>query len=338
MPLSTMHPRQVTVLGAGSWGTALSIQLARRGHQVTLWGHRPDHIARIRSEGENSRYLSGIPLPDNLVPESDLSSVVADADVVVIAVPSHAFRATLNQLRATISEQVFIVWATKGVERGSRKLLHQVIEEELGTERRKALISGPTFAKEVAAGLPTAVTIAADTLENAQPVAELFHSEAFRCYTSSDIPGVEVGGATKNVLAIAAGIADGLGFGANSRAALITRGLHELVRLGLTLGGESETFMGLGGLGDLVLTCTDDQSRNRRLGLAIGRGESVESATAAIGQVVEGVEAAHEIHQMAMERGVEMPITQQVAEVLHHGKDPRAAVHDLLQRSLTTEY
>ncbi len=326
------------MLGAGSWGTALSIQLARRGHLVTLWGHRSDHMERIGRERENRRYLPGIPLPDNLAPESDLASAVEDAEMVVVAVPSHAFRATLNQLRAAISEQAFIVWATKGVEHGSRKLLHQVVEETLGTERGKALISGPTFAKEVAAGLPTAVTVAADTLESARSVAELFHSETFRCYTSSDIPGVEIGGATKNVLAIAAGIADGLGFGANSRAALITRGLHELVRLGLTLGGESETFMGLGGLGDLVLTCTDDQSRNRRFGLAIGRGESVESAIAEIGQVVEGVEAAREIHQMAIERGVEMPITQQVAEIINNGKDPHAAVHDLLQRSLTTEY
>ncbi len=331
------QPTEVTVLGAGSWGTALSIQLARKGHQVTLWGHRPDHVARIAHERENRRYLPGTPIPDNLATESGLNAATADRDVVVVAVPSHAFRTTLIQLRPAISERTVIVWATKGVERHSHKLLHQVIEEELGAERTKALISGPTFAKEVAAGLPTAVTIASDRLEDARPVAELFHSETFRCYTSSDIPGVEVGGATKNVLAIAAGIADGLGFGANSRAALITRGLHELVRLGLTLGGEPETFMGLGGLGDLVLTCTDDQSRNRRLGLAIGRGETVESAIAEIGQVVEGVEAAREIHQMAMERGVEMPITEQVAEVLHHGKDPHAAVHDLLQRDLTTE-
>lgn len=335
--MSSSHQRMVTVLGAGSWGTALAIQLSRKDLRVTLWGHSSDHINSVGNDRENRKYLPGIQIPDSLSLNPDISSAVRSSEIVVIAVPSHAFRATLKNIQQTISDQATIVWATKGVEKESHKLLHQVVEEELGKERRKALLSGPTFAQEVAQGLPTAVTIASDTIEHAQPIAELFHSETFRCYTSSDITGIEIGGATKNVLAIAAGIADGLGFGANTRAALITRGLHELMKLGTSHGGKTDTFMGLGGLGDLVLTCTDDQSRNRRLGLAIGKGETVQSALDGIGQTVEGFDAAHDINQMAKTRAIEMPITREVAEVLHNNKPPQDAVHDLLQRDLRTE-
>ncbi len=330
-------PTKIAVLGAGSWGTALAIQLARKGHTVNLWGHRPEHLERMAREDENRRYLPGIALPVTLHPETELKAAIGDSDALLVAVPSHAFRATLKKIRPLVADQTTVIWATKGVESGTHKLLHQVIEEELGSDRKKALISGPTFAREVADGLPTAVTIASDSIEIAQSVAELFHSENFRCYTSTDIPGVEIGGATKNILAIAAGIADGLGYGANTRAALITRGLHELMKLGTDLGGKRETFMGLGGLGDLVLTCTDDQSRNRRLGLAVGRGDTVAQSLDSIGQVVEGFEAARDILEMARERGVDMPITQQVAEVLHNNKDPKAAVRDLLQRDLKRE-
>lgn len=334
---SSSQSKVVTVLGAGSWGTALAIQLSRKGHDVTLWGHSPDHLKSVRDDHENRKYLPGIQIPESLSLNQDIISAVGRTEIVVVAVPSHAFRTTLQKIQNTIPDQATVVWATKGVERGSHKLLHQVIEEELGSDRIKALLSGPTFAREVAKGLPTAVTVAADTIENAQPIAELFHSEIFRCYTSNDIPGIEIGGATKNVLAIAAGIADGLGFGANTRAALITRGLHELMKLGTAHGGKTETFMGLGGLGDLVLTCTDDQSRNRRFGLAIGKGETAESTLKMIGQTVEGFDASRDINQIAETSGIEMPIIRQVAEVLHNHKEPKAAVRDLLQRDLKTE-
>ena len=311
------HQQQVTVLGAGSWGTALAIQLARNEHQVTLWGHRKEHLQQIRERRENQQYLPGISLPENLHIESALDASVSRADMVLIAVPSQPFRSTLQSIQPFLSQETTITWATKGVEKGSLKPLHQVIEEELGENHPKALLSGPTFAREVAKGLPTAVTIAAESSKTAQSVASLFHSETFRCYTSSDIQGVEIGGATKNILAIAAGIADGLGFGANTRAALMTRGLHELMKLGTALGGQQETFMGLSGLGDLILTCTDDQSRNRRMGLAMGSGATVESAQHSIGQVVEGVDAARDVYQLAQQMGIEMPITEQVMEVLH---------------------
>lgn len=330
--------QQVTVLGAGSWGTALAIQLARNGLPVTLWGHRAEHLQQIQQQRENQQYLPGIGLPNNLGIEPALDAAVSDAEMVLIAVPSQPFRETLQSIHPSLSKGTTITWATKGVEKGTLKPLHQVVEEELGMERPKALLSGPTFAREVAKGLPTAVTIAAEDSETAQAVASLFHSETFRCYTSSDIQGVEIGGATKNILAIAAGIADGLGFGANTRAALMTRGLHELMKLGRALGGQQETFMGLSGLGDLVLTCTDDQSRNRRMGLAVGSGATIENAQHSIGQVVEGVDAARDVYQLAQQLGIEMPITEQVMEVLHKQKDPQEAVRSLLQRDRKSEH
>ncbi len=329
---------KIAVVGAGSWGTALAIQLARNGHQVKLWGHLPDHLAEIERARENRRYLPGAPLPDSLTTEANLQHALAEAVMVLVVVPSSVFRSVLQQLKPYLCDSTLLAWATKGVEKGSHKLLHQVVEEELGAAHPKALLSGPTFAREVAQGLPTAITIASERREVAHAVAELFHSETFRCYTSSDLPGVQIGGTTKNILAIAAGIADGLGFGANTRAALMTRGLHEQMRLGIRLGGEQETFMGLSGLGDLVLTCTDNQSRNRRMGLAVGSGQSIEEALEAIGQVVEGLDAARDVSQMARDLGIEMPITEQVAQVLHQQKSPHEAVRDLLQRERKAEY
>jgi glycerol-3-phosphate dehydrogenase (NAD(P)+) len=255
----------------------------------------------------------------------------------LLVVPSHAFRDTLRQIAPLLKPHTRIAWATKGLEPGSRHLLHQVIAEELGPEQACAVISGPTFAKEVAKGLPTAVTVASANEGTAAYFAACLHGATFRAYTASDVVGVELGGACKNVLAIAAGIADGLGFGANTRAALITRGLAELMRLGVHLGGNAETFMGLAGLGDLVLTCTDDQSRNRRVGLAIGRGNTLEEAVASIGQAVEGVKSAPEIHRLAQSQGVEMPITEQVYRVLYEGVPAQQAVETLLQREQKPE-
>ena len=327
----------VTVLGAGSWGTALAIQLARGGRPVTLWGHDAAHMASLQTERINARYLPGVTLPDSLHLNADLAEAVRDTSEILVVVPSHAFRAVLSEIRPALRDDVRLMWATKGLESGSGKLLHRVVEEVLGEAQIMAVVSGPTFAREVAEGLPTALTVASKNGEYARFVAERLRSDAFRAYTSADVPGVEVGGAVKNVLAIAAGISDGLGFGANARSALITRGLAEIMRLGNALGGQHETFMGLAGLGDLVLTCTDNQSRNRRLGLALGRGKSLEDALAGIDQVVEGVQTAREVHDLATSLGVEMPITEQVHAVLYEGRAPKDAVQALLTRQQKAE-
>lgn len=322
----------IAVLGVGSWGTALGLLLARNGCAVRLWGHDAVEVAPLISERENRRYLPGFPFPSNITASADLAASVAAADLVLIAVPSHAYRATLERLRSVIAENVGLAWATKGLEPGSGRFLHEVNDAVLGVQRRTAVISGPSFAGEVAHGLPTAVTVASLSRDHAQQVAGWLHGSNLRAYTSADIIGVELGGATKNVLAIAVGIADGLNFGANARAALITRGLAEMTRLGIAVGGQRETFMGLAGIGDLVLTCTDDQSRNRRFGLAIGRGTTASTACAAIGQVVEGAVTATEVLRLAAEHSVEMPITTQVDRILHHGQNPRHAVEILLGR------
>ena len=262
-------PTLVTVLGAGSWGSALAIQLARNGYHTTLWGRDVAQMSAMRSEQQNSRYLPGISFPQHLHPTSDLVAALQCPTTLLIVVPSGAFRHTLEQIQPLVAAGCDIAWATKGLEQGSGKLLHQVFAEVMGEERGCAVVSGPTFATEVAHGLPTAVTVAAVDEALASRVACQLHGESFRAYTSTDMVSVELGGACKNVLAIAAGIADGLGFGANTRAALITRGLAEMVRLGTAIGGSAETLMGLAGLGDLLLTCTDDQSRNRRVGLGL---------------------------------------------------------------------
>ncbi len=327
----------IAVLGAGSWGTALAIQLARNGKSVSLWGRDGEQMAEMAKTRRNQRYLPDTDLPPSLNPVSELGEALANAASILLVVPSHAFRDTLEQIKPLLQNGHAIAWATKGLEPGSRKLLHQIIAEVLGEPTPAAVISGPTFAREVAQGLPTAVTVASEDEATANYFANCLHGGTFRAYTASDMVGVELGGACKNVLAIAAGIADGLGFGANTRAALITRGLAELMRLGVTLGGQAETFMGLAGLGDLVLTCTDDQSRNRRVGLALGRGETLEDAIKAIGQAVEGVKSAPEVFKLAQQHDVEMPITEQVYRVVCEGKPAKEAVAALLLREQKAE-
>ena len=328
--------QSIVVLGAGSWGTALAIQLMRHGGPVTLWGHESGHMADIALQKSNERYLPGIALPEALNIEFDLETAIKGAQDILVAVPSHAFRSVLTAIQPSIKNNSRLIWATKGLEAGSGKLLHEVAAEVLDDKLPMAVLSGPTFAREVAEGLPTAVTVASQNEGFAQDMAERFHSETFRAYSSDDVIGVEIGGARNNELAIATGIADGLGFGANTRAALITRGLAEMMRLGESLGGEmggnKETFMGLAGLGDLVLTCTDNQSRNRRFGLALGKGDNMEEALAHIDQVVEGVQTAREVFELAQREEVDMPITEQVYEVLYKGRPPRKAVHELLAR------
>ena len=327
----------IAVLGAGSWGTALAILLGRNGANVRLWSHLPEHVRKLSEERENKEFLPGIRLPATLTPLGSLELTLDGAREVLLVVPSHAFGEVVQAIGPLLQPDMGLSWATKGFDPHSGRLLHEVAAEILGPSRDLAVISGPSFAIEVARGLPTAITVASPNIEHARRVAGYLHSERFRAYTSRDLIGVQVGGAAKNVLAIAAGIADGLGFGANTRAALITRGLRELTRLGISLGGQAETFMGLAGLGDLALTCTDDQSRNRRMGLCLARGLSVEQAKAEIGQEVEGVGTTRVVHRRARELGVEMPICEQVYRVLYQGATPEEATNALLERSLKSE-
>ena len=326
----------MAVLGAGSWGTALGIQLARNGAAVALWGHDPEEVAALQRDGENRLYLPGVRLPPGLSPEQDLTTAVKDADEVLIAAPSHAFASVCAQIARIRPQLRTLSWATKGFDHASNDLLSNVAAKLL-PGCNLAVISGPTFAGEVARGLPTAITVASNNPMHAERVAGYLHGENFRAYTSDDLVGVQVGGASKNVMAIAAGISDGLGFGANARAALITRGLHEIMLLGHALGGRRETFMGLAGLGDLALTCTDDQSRNRRMGLALARGLDIEAAKKEIGQEVEGISTALEVRRKARALGVEMPITEQTYRVLYKHLDPREAVQNLLSRQARHE-
>jgi len=327
----------VLVLGAGSWGTALALVLARNGRDVRLWDGDAGHIDRLMEEGGNNRHLPGHPFPDNLVPVRDLAPLAAGARDVVVAVPCEALREALTRLReAAGTGDLSLCIASKGLEPGTLMLNHEVAAEVLG-EVPAAVLSGPSFAREVAAGLPTAVVVAAMDTAVAAHFAELFHDELFRIYTQDDVIGVQVGGAVKNVMAIAAGVADGLGYGANTRAAVITRGLAEVMRLGTAMGGRPETFMGLTGLGDLVLTCTDDQSRNRRFGLALSRGASEEQARRDIGQAIEGIRTVAAVAELADKFGVDMPISDHVGRVIRGEMAARDAVQSLLHRERKAE-
>jgi len=289
------------------------------------------------SDRENKRYLPGAAFPDNLVACPELADCLDGAQDILVVVPSHGLRDTLKAILPHLTDESRVCWATKGFELHSGKLPHQVAAEVLGASRPMAVLSGPTFAKEVAAGLPTAMTIAANDEDFARTLATAISGGTFRAYTSDDIIGVEVGGAVKNVLAIGAGMSDGLGFGANARIALINRGLVEMVRLGVALGAKKETFMGLAGMGDLVLTCTDNLSRNRRMGLALAAGKTVAEAQDEIQQVVEGVLAAEAVHEVAQKTGIEMPICYQVYRILYEGASPREAVGALMGRELKSE-
>ncbi|RJS91591.1 NAD(P)H-dependent glycerol-3-phosphate dehydrogenase [Salinisphaera sp. Q1T1-3] len=329
--------RRFAVLGAGSWGTALAVQLARRGHGVALWGRDGAAIEALARTRENARYLPAVTLPATLSPVTSVAEAIDGADDVLVVVPSHALRACLSALAPQLAPGQRVLWATKGLEPDTALLPHEVAAETLGTTRSVGVLSGPSFAGEVGRALPTAVTIASHDPAFADDMARAFHDGMFRVYTAHDVVGVGVGGAVKNVLAIAVGISDGLGYGANARALLITRGLTEMMRLGAALGGARETLTGMAGLGDLLLTCTDDQSRNRRMGLALARGASVTEAEAEIGQVVEGVRVAREVRRMAGEQGIDMPIAAQAFSVLHEGVAPREAVRRLTDRPFRAE-
>ena len=326
----------MTVIGAGSWGTALAIQFAREGHSTQLWGRDAAQLEAMRRARRNMRYLPEAPFPDSLHVAADLAKLLEGRGDVLIAVPSHAFRAMLQRIAPGLGQNTRVGWATKGFEMASGLLPHQVAQQVLGA-RPGAVLSGPTFAKEVGAGLPTAMTVASQDERFAKDLAMSLTGPNFRAYTQRDIMGVEVGGAVKNVIAIGCGIADGMGFGANTRVALIARGLAEMMRLGVKLGAARETFMGLAGLGDLVLTCTDDQSRNRRFGMALGAGRSLRDAQDSIAQVVEGIPAARAVYDVADRLAVDMPICREIYRIVHEHRPVRDAVQALMGREVRSE-
>lgn len=336
--MTTTKQYKIAVLGAGSYGTALAFCFARNGHDVIMWGRDKEQIALMQRDRENSKYLPGADFPETLDVTADLEYAVTHADVHLVVVPSHVFSDLLVQIKPWLPTKAKICWATKGLDPESGRLLQDVARDVLGDEPSLAVLSGPTFAKEMVAGLPTAISLSSEDHAFCKMLSEWLHCERkFRVYINSDFTAVQLGGAVKNVIAIGAGIADGIGFGANARTALITRGLAEMMRLGVSLGAESQSFMGMAGLGDLVLTCTDNQSRNRRFGLALGQGKSVEVAIEDIGQVVEGFRNTKEVHMLAKRNKVEMPITEQVYKVLYEGKPAAQAAMALLARDPKSE-
>jgi len=333
---TTLTP--VGVLGAGSWGTALALLLARSGRPVYLWAHRQDHLEQMRGDRENARYLPGISFPENLNVVDSLDALAQLTGDFVAVIPSHAFAATLEGLNQACIKagrslaDVTVTWGTKGFEPGTGNQLDDVVTRVMPGIGVRAIVSGPTFASEVARDLPAAMAIAGSDGQGIERIAEFFRSDRMRVYVNDDFVGVQTAGAIKNVMAIATGISDGLKLGANARAALITRGLAELVRFGSELGGRPDTFMGLAGVGDLVLTCTDDQSRNRRVGLGLGAGKTIDDIRAEIGQEAEGVNTCRELHRKSQQLGVSMPVTEQVYQVVVENKPPREAVAELLRR------
>ncbi|WP_455482078.1 NAD(P)H-dependent glycerol-3-phosphate dehydrogenase [Bartonella sp. B35(2025)] len=333
-----MNAVAMTVIGAGFYGTALSIVLARNGHRVLLWGYNSQHIRELQEKRCNQVFLPDVQFPDNLLPEVSLETAVTASQNILISVPSHVFREVLYNIQPYLSQHSRVIWATKGLEHGTGRLLQEVAREILGKKIPLAVLSGPTFAKELAIGLPTAITVAASNAEFSREIQQLFHCDKnFRVYKNQDMIGVQLGGAVKNVIAIGAGISDGMQFGANARIALITRGLFEISRLGVAMGAELATFMGMTGLGDLVLTCTDNQSRNRHFGVLLGQGMNKEEAKKQVGQVVEGYLNAKEVYTLAQRIGVEMPITEQIYQVLYCNKSVLEAANTLLSRALKDE-
>lgn len=336
--MSEIYSAPIAVLGAGSYGTALAIALSRNGHKTYLWGHNPETMAILANERMNQDFLPNIQFPEALEITSDLVDVISKVRDLLIVVPSHVFSDVLTQIKPLLSPNHRIMWATKGLERNTGRLLQTVAEDILGKSYPLAVLSGPTFAKELAAGLPTAISLASTDPVFAEEMQQRIHcSKSFRVYLNNDIVGVQLGGAIKNVIAICAGVSDGMGFGANARTALITRGLAEMSRLGASLGASPNTFMGMAGLGDLVLTCTDNQSRNRRFGLMIGQGRSTEDAISEIGQVVEGFYNTKEAYLLAQRQGIEMPIVEQVYQMLFCKKNAKEVAVTLLGRERKVE-
>jgi glycerol-3-phosphate dehydrogenase (NAD(P)+) len=328
----------MTVIGAGSYGTSLAISLARNGENVIIWGHEEAHMQRLQADRMNKEFLPDVEFPDTLIVESDLAKAMQASNDILIVVPSHVFGIVLKSIQPHLTPLHRICWATKGLEPETGRLLKDVAFDIIGDSYPLAVLSGPTFAKELAMGLPTAISVASPNAQFVTDLQDKIHcGKTFRVYANDDFIGMQLGGAVKNVIAIGAGMSDGIGFGANARTALITRGLAEMSRLGAALGAKPETFMGMAGLGDLVLTCTDNQSRNRRFGLALGAGKDVDTAQIEIGQVVEGYRNTKEVYLLAERMGVEMPIVEQIFKVLYQDKNARLAAQDLLARDKKTE-
>lgn len=328
----------VTVIGAGSYGTALAFCLARNSIDTYLWGRNAEQQNQMAQTRENERYLPGFTFPEHLHIEANLAEALSKSHHILVVVPSHVFKPVLEKIAPFLTPKHKIAWATKGLDPEAGCLLQDIAQQVLGKDLPLAVLSGPTFAQEMAAGLPTAISLSANNDEFADELASKLHCDkSFRVYKNADMIGVQLGGAIKNVIAIGAGLADGLGFGANARTALITRGLAEMTRLGLSMGADNKTFMGMAGLGDLVLTCTDNQSRNRRFGLALGQGLSVDEAIDSIGQVVEGFRNTKEVHMLSQRQCIEMPITEQIYQVLYNNVDAKIAAQTLLSRDIKSE-
>ncbi|MGY8814101.1 MAG: NAD(P)H-dependent glycerol-3-phosphate dehydrogenase [Gammaproteobacteria bacterium] len=328
--------KPVFVIGAGSWGTALALVLARNGNPVQLWDADSAHIKSLQSASSNNRHLPGVIFPENLVPVSEFLPNPDDIENVVVVVPCEALDEVLTRLKSYDIKNLNLCLASKGLAPESLSLNHEIVAS-IFNNVPVAILSGPSFALEVAVELPTAVTIASTNSDTASQFSDLFHNESFRIYTLNDVIGVQVGGAVKNVMAIAAGISDGLGYGANTRAAVITRGLAEICRLGIAMGGRMETFMGLAGLGDLVLTCTDNQSRNRRLGIALAEGKTLDEARREIGQAIEGVRTVKAVCNLANKYNIDMPISEQIFQLINGDIKPEQAVQALLLREPKAE-
>lgn len=331
---------RIGVLGGGSFGTALAKLLADNGHDVVLWIHNPTTAAGVAAQHENTVYLPGIRLPDNLRATSVIEEAVHGGELLLAASPSHVLREVMQQAQPFVTGQPYLVSACKGVEEGSLKRMSEVLEDVFGAPHadRIVVLSGPSFAKEVANGMPTAVTAAGRSLDVAQAVQKVFQAPTFRVYTGTDLVGVELGGAAKNVIAIAAGVSDGLGLGHSSRAALITRGVAEIARLVAAMGGETQTVSGLSGVGDLVLTCTGDLSRNRTVGLRVGRGEKIADILAGMQMVAEGVRNSISVSALARRAGVDMPIAEQIRLMLHEDKPALQVLGDLMRRQAKPEF
>lgn len=325
--------KPITILGAGSWGTALALYLARRGQTVRIWSIDKAEIDAMRNDRANHRFMPGFDFPEQIQPMENLAEAVMGVDDILVVVPSAGFRHTLSLLKPFIGSEVRIICASKGIDAETGQLLNEVTLEIMGEAQKFAVLSGPSFAREVAAGLPCAVVIASKHPALLLDLKQRFNSPIFRIYTSDDVIGVEVGCVAKNVIAIATGISDGMELGANARSALITRGLAEIIRLGKALGGKTETFIGLSGLGDLILTCSDNQSRNRRLGLAVGKGQDIQAAEREIGQVVEGKRNAELVVKLARQHGIDMPICEVTWQILQGKLKAKEAVDSLLSRT-----
>lgn len=342
MAKTTQKPSKTAVIGAGSWGTAIAMVLASNFDNVALWGHKRSDIENIKSEGENRKYLPGFPLAENIHPESSIRDAVQGCDIVTMVVPSHGFRAVYKKVAPLLEDNCCVVSAVKGIENSTLMTMSQVIDDihtELSVTRRirTAVLSGPSFAKEVAQNLPTAVTIGCRDIDTAKYLQHCFVTPTFRVYAATDVIGLEISAALKNIVAIGAGICDGLGYGMNTRAALVTRGIAELTRFGVAVGADRETFFGLSGIGDLMLTCTGDLSRNRSVGLQLGKGLKLEQIINEMNMVAEGVKTTKSVYGLAQKLKIDMPILEQVYEILYNNKDCSKAVEDLLKRELKIE-